>query len=562
MFNRFQFNNRVLSGDFMAISPKAGKHSQQKDLINVAKLTTDYYSLIPDVTEPSQAVSFGTSGHRGTASAISFNDLHIAAICQALAEYRTINDITGPIFIGKDTHALSEPALVTAIEVLVANEIVVFIQRDNGYTPTPVISHKIVQYNSTRQSGLADGIVITPSHNPPSDGGFKYNQTHGGPAESAVTTQIQNRANDIILKSLPIKRMPYSKALASSNLHRIDFATDYINDLDNVVDMKSIAKAGLTLGTDPLGGSGIHYWDQIADTYHLNITVVNKAIDQRFAFMPCDHDGKIRMDCSSAYAMSGLINLKDNFDLAFGNDPDFDRHGIVCKSSGLMNPNHYLAVAINYLCLNRPDWSNTLGIGKTLVSSSMIDKVVAKLDRKLLEMPVGFKWFVQGLTDKTIAFAGEESAGGIFLKRDGTTWATDKDGFILCLLGAEMLATTGKDPGQQYQSLTKQFGEPMYKRIDVAASLSEKAKLSSLKASDIVAQSMGGEDITNVQTHAPGNQAAIGGVKVSTQSGWFAARPSGTENVYKIYAESFKGETHLHKIIEEAEKLVSSVLNN
>lgn len=545
----------------MAISPNAGKPPQQADLINVAKLTSDYYSLLPDVTDPTQAVSFGTSGHRGTASAASFNDIHIAAICQALSEYRAKENITGPIFIGKDTHALSEPALITAIEVLIANGVVVCIQRDNGFTPTPVISHKIVQYNATRQSGLADGIVITPSHNPPSDGGFKYNQTHGGPAESAVTTHIQNRANEIIKSSIPIKRINYSKALSSSHLHLVDFATDYINDLDSVIDMQAIASCDLTLGTDPLGGSGIHYWDQIADTYKLNISVVNNAIDQRFAFMPCDHDGKIRMDCSSAYAMSGLISLKDNFDLAFGNDPDFDRHGIVCKSSGLMNPNHYLAVAINYLCQNRPKWSKTLGIGKTLVSSSMIDKVVAKLDRNLLEMPVGFKWFVQGLTDKSIAFAGEESAGGIFLKRDGSTWATDKDGFIMCLLAAEMLATTGKDPGQHYIDLTNQFGEPVYKRIDVAASLSEKAKLSSLRKSDISAQSMASERITNVQTHAPGNQAAIGGVKVSTQSGWFAARPSGTENVYKIYAESFQSEIHLHKIIDEAEKLVSSVLS-
>lgn len=544
----------------MSVHSNAGKQAQQQDLINVAKLTSEYYSLQPDVNDPTQAVSFGTSGHRGNSSKSSFNDIHIAAICQALAEFRVANNITGPLFIGKDTHALSEPALITAIEVLSANDVSLVIQENNGYTPTPVISHAIVNYNRGRNSDFADGVVITPSHNPPTDGGFKYNQTHGGPAEGEVTTQVQNRANDIIKNNVAIKRFTYAKAMASGKVTSINYATDYISQLSEVIDMQAISDAKLSLGTDPLGGSGIHYWDLISEHYGIDINVVNTSIDQRFAFMPCDRDGKIRMDCSSAYAMSGLIKLKDQFDIAFGNDPDFDRHGIVCKSSGLMNPNHYLAVAINYLCEHRPQWSADLGIGKTLVSSSMIDRVVNKLGRKLLEMPVGFKWFVEGLSNKSIAFAGEESAGGIFLRRNGDTWATDKDGFILSLLAAEITAVTGKDPGQHYQGLTDMFGNPSYKRIDVAASLVQKQKLSSLKTDDIVASTMADEEITNIQTHAPGNNAAIGGVKVSTENGWFAARPSGTEDVYKIYAESFKDESHLSKIIKEAEELVAKVI--
>ena len=544
----------------MSVHPNAGKQAQQSELINVAKLTSDYYALQPDVNDASQAVTFGTSGHRGSASSSSFNDAHIAAICQALAEFRLSHDISGPIFIGKDTHALSEPALITAIEVLSANDVSVVIQENNGYTPTPVISHAIVAYNKTRSTRLADGIVITPSHNPPCDGGFKYNQTHGGPAEGAVTTQIQNRANEIIRNKDIIKRQSITKAMASANVSTTNFALEYVAQLSNVIDMQAIADAKLRLGTDPLGGSGIHYWDMISEQYGLDITVVNKSIDQRFSFMPCDKDGKIRMDCSSAYAMSGLITLKDRFDIAFGNDPDFDRHGIVCKSSGLMNPNHYLAVAINYLCQHRPQWSQDLGIGKTLVSSSMIDKVVARLGRNLLEMPVGFKWFVDGLANKSIAFAGEESAGGIFLARNGDTWATDKDGFILSLLAAEITAVTGKDPGEHYQDFTEDFGNPSYTRIDVAATLQQKQKLSSLSVQDITATHMADEVITNVQTHAPGNNAAIGGVKVSTENGWFAARPSGTENVYKIYAESFKDKQHLASIIEEAEQLVAKII--
>ncbi|MFT4653253.1 MAG: phosphoglucomutase [Kangiellaceae bacterium] len=544
----------------MSLHPNAGKQAQQSDLINVAKLTSDYYSLQPDANEPTQAVSFGTSGHRGSASKSSFNDTHIAAICQALAEYRLANNITGPLFIGKDTHALSEPALITTIEVLAANEVSLVIQENNGYTPTPVISHAIVSYNKGRSSNLADGVVITPSHNPPTDGGFKYNQTHGGPAEGAVTTQVQNRANDIIINNFPVKRQSITKAMASGFVSTVNFAVNYVAQLSDVIDMEAIAQAKLSLGTDPLGGSGIHYWDMISEHYGIDIKVVNKSIDQRFAFMPCDKDGKIRMDCSSTFAMSGLIKLKDQFDIAFGNDPDFDRHGIVCKSSGLMNPNHYLAVAINYLCEHRPQWSANLGIGKTLVSSSMIDRVVNRLGRNLVEMPVGFKWFVDGLSNKSIAFAGEESAGGIFLRRNGDTWATDKDGFILSLLAAEITAVTGKDPGEHYKGFTQTFGSPCYTRIDVAASLEQKQKLSSLSVNDIVATTMANEVITNVQTHAPGNNAAIGGVKVSTKNGWFAARPSGTEDVYKIYAESFNDETHLQKIIKEAEELVAKVI--
>lgn len=544
----------------MSAHQNAGKKPHQHDLINVGKLVSDYYSLQPDANDPTQAVSFGTSGHRGCASKISFNDAHIAAICQALAEYRHAHNINGPMFIGKDTHALSEPALVTALEVMAANEVYVHIQTNNGYTPTPVISQKIVAYNQQRKSNLADGVVITPSHNPPTDGGFKYNQTHGGPAEGSVTTNIQNRANEIIKQNLPVKRINIKSAMASEYVTEIDFAKDYVDSLSSVIDMQAIANANLTLGTDPLGGSGIHYWDIISDVYKVNVQVVNPSIDQRFAFMPCDRDGKIRMDCSSPFAMSGLIKLKDQFDIAFGNDPDFDRHGIVCKSSGLMNPNHYLAVAISYLCQHRPNWPAQLGIGKTLVSSSMIDKVVNKLGRKLVEMPVGFKWFVDGLSNKTIGFAGEESAGGIFLQRDANTWATDKDGFILSLLAAEITAVTSKDPGEHYQALTAEFGCPKYTRIDVAANLEQKQKLSSLSISDIKATSMAGEKITNVQTHAPGNNAAIGGVKVSTDNGWFAARPSGTEDVYKIYAESFKDDTHLQKIVSEAESLVATVI--
>ncbi len=545
----------------MSVHSQAGKKAPQSQLVNVAKLVTDYYQLRVDPTQKSHQVSFGTSGHRGSSSLCSFNDTHIAAISQALSEYRRENGITGPMFIGKDTHALSEPAHVTAIEVLVANGVHVVIQENNGFTPTPVISHAIVSYNKQSNEDLADGIVITPSHNPPTDGGFKYNQTHGGPAGSDVTRLIQSRANEIIRENIPVKRINIEDALVSQFVSERDYADAYIEDLGSVIDMQAIADAGLKIGADPLGGSGIHYWNKIAKHYNLSLKVVNDEIDQRFSFMPCDKDGKIRMDCSSPFAMSGLISLKDNFDIAFGNDPDFDRHGIVCPSVGLMNPNHFLAVAISYLCQNRPDWSADLGVGKTLVSSSMIDRVVDSLGRTLLEMPVGFKWFVEGLSNSKIAFAGEESAGGIFLKRDGSTWATDKDGFILCLLAAEITAKTGRDPGQHYEELVSKFSKPFYTRIDVAATLEQKQQLSSASANNITASKMAGEEILNIQTHASGNNAAIGGVKVSTKNGWFAARPSGTENVYKIYAESFNSESHLHLIINEAENLVGRLIS-
>lgn len=548
----------------MALHPQAGQSAAKEQLINVAQLVSQYYSFKPDISDPGQAVSFGTSGHRGTASNYTFTDMHISAICQALVEYRQQEGITGPLFVGKDTHALSEPAMITAIEVLCANGVDVVIQRsDNesmGYTPTPVISRTIIRHN--RNSDIkADGVVITPSHNPPSDGGFKYNPPHGGPADSDVTKQIQDRANALIAEgNVAVKRVDIRQATERGLVREEDFMVPYIDDLANVIDMDAIAKANLTLGTDPLGGAGVGYWSVIAKKYGLNITVVNDAVDPQFGFMRRDKDGKLRMDCSSAYAMAGLIELKDNFDLAWGNDPDFDRHGIVCKSAGLMNPNHYLAVAINYLYTHRPQWPTNLKIGKTLVSSSMIDRVAKSLNKPLAEMPVGFKWFVEGLSTSTIGFAGEESAGGIFLERDGSTWATDKDGFILCLLAAEILAVTGKDPGEHYQALTEQFDAPVYNRVDVAATLEQKQKLSAMDASVVTSDTLAGESITAVQTHAPGNNAAIGGVKVSTENGWFAARPSGTEQIYKIYAESFKGESHLQELIGEAELLVGKII--
>lgn len=549
----------------MALHPEAGKPASSAQLINVAQLVSEYYSFKPNVSEPGEAVSFGTSGHRGTASNYTFTDTHISAICQALVEYREQESITGPLFIGKDTHALSEPAMITAIEVLCANGVEVVIQRsDNdsmGYTPTPVISRTIVRYNRQSSEQRADGIVITPSHNPPSDGGFKYNPPHGGPADSDVTKQIQERANALIADgNVDVKRIDIRSATQKKLYREDDFMEPYIDDLAKVIDMDAIAKANLKLGTDPLGGAGVGYWARIAEKYGLSITVVNDKVDPQFGFMRRDKDGKLRMDCSSAYAMAGLIELKDNFDLAWGNDPDFDRHGIVCKSAGLMNPNHYLAVAINYLYTHRPQWSETLRIGKTLVSSSMIDRVANSLGKPLAEMPVGFKWFVDGLSNSDIGFAGEESAGGIFLERDGSTWATDKDGFILCLLAAEILAVTGKDPGEHYQALTQKFSAPVYNRVDVAATLEQKQKLSAMDASVVTSDTLAGEPITAVQTHAPGNNAAIGGVKVSTENGWFAARPSGTEQIYKIYAESFKGENHLQELISEAEALVGKII--
>jgi phosphoglucomutase len=544
----------------MALHPQAGKPASKEQLVNVAKLTSAYYTNQPKKGDSTQAVSFGTSGHRGSSFLNTFNDNHIAAICQALAEFRQDQDITGPLYMGMDTHALSEAAFSTAVEVLAANGVALVVQEDRGYTPTPVISHAILQHNVDSPEHKADGVVITPSHNPPEDGGFKYNPPHGGPADSDVTNLIQKRANEIISHDMAgVKRMSLAAAYDSAYLKEIDFAEDYIAQLDQVIDMQAIAKAGLVLGTDPLGGAGLGYWDRIAERYGINIEVVNRNVDQQFGFMRRDKDGKIRMDCSSPYAMAGLIDLKDKFDVAFGNDPDFDRHGIVTRKSGLMNPNHYLAVAIQYLYQHRTDWPQDIKVGKTLVSSSMIDRVVKSLGRELAEMPVGFKWFVQGLLNSEIGFAGEESAGGIFLRRNGKPWATDKDGIILCLLAAEIIAVTGKDPGEHYQTLTEQFSSPVYTRIDVAANHAQKQVLSKMDKSVIQSTELAGETITNIQTHAPGNNAAIGGVKVSTENGWFAARPSGTEDIYKIYAESFNGSEHLDLLVKEAQSLVEQV---
>lgn len=550
----------------MALHPQAGQPACRTQLVNVARLVSDYYSLQPDMNTAAQKVSFGTSGHRGSASLSSFNDMHIAAICQALAEFRQEAGISGECFVGKDTHALSEPAMTTAIEVLAANGVKLVLQTsDNeslGYTPTPVISRTIIRANQHSTDQKNDGIVITPSHNPPEDGGFKYNPPHGGPAGSDITTRIQNRANALICNNNEdVKRMSLLQAMQSEYVRIDDFMHPYINELNQVVDMDAIKNANLSLGTDPLGGAGLGYWAVIAKTWGLNISVVNNELDARFAFMHRDKDGKLRMDCSSPYAMAGLIKLSDQFDLAFGNDPDFDRHGIVCKGSGLMNPNHYLATVVQYLYTHRPQWSDTLSIGKTLVSSSMIDRVAKKINKQITETPVGFKWFVDGLSNKTIGFAGEESAGGIYLQRDGETWATDKDGFILCLLAAEMLAVTGKDPAAHYNDLAKEFGAPFYVRNDIPTTLEIKQQLSSMDKSSVSATELAGEPIHAVFTHAPGNNAAIGGVKVVTESGWFAARPSGTELVYKIYAESFKSQEHLHELTKEAQKLVDSVLS-
>ncbi|WP_293748292.1 phosphoglucomutase (alpha-D-glucose-1,6-bisphosphate-dependent) [uncultured Paraglaciecola sp.] len=544
----------------MALHPEAGKPASKEQLVNVAKLISAYYTNQPTKGDSTQAVSFGTSGHRGSAFLNTFNENHIAAISQALAEFRQDQGITGPLYMGMDTHALSEAAFSTAVEVLAANCVSLVVQENRGYTPTPVISHAILQHNADSPKQQADGVVITPSHNPPEDGGFKYNPPHGGPADSDVTNLIQQRANEIISNDMAgVKRMSLAAAYASSFVKEIDFAEDYIAQLDQVIDMQAIAKAGLVLGTDPLGGAGLGYWDRIAERYGLNIEVVNRNVDQQFGFMRRDKDGKIRMDCSSPYAMAGLIDLKDRFDVAFGNDPDFDRHGIVTPKSGLMNPNHYLAVAIQYLYQHRTDWPQDIKVGKTLVSSSMIDRVVKGLGRELAEMPVGFKWFVQGLLNSEIGFAGEESAGGIFLRRNGKPWATDKDGIILCLLAAEIIAVTGKDPGEHYQDLTEKFSAPVYTRIDVAANHAQKQVLSKMDKNVIQSTELAGEPITNIQTHAPGNNAAIGGVKVSTENGWFAARPSGTEEIYKIYAESFNGAEHLDLLVEEAKKLVEQV---
>jgi len=549
----------------MSVHPHAGKPVRPEDRVNIGRLVSDYFLQTPDVSVTAQQVSFGTSGHRGNAAKISFNEHHILAICQAVVEYRTSQGISGPLFLGKDTHALSEPAFASAISVLIANGVNVIIQQDSSpesqlnveFTPTPVISRLIISYNKTNID-RADGLIITPSHNPPSDGGIKYNPPHGGPAEGEITKQIETRANELIKDNLSaVKKTPYVQALKSYLLTKQDFIEFYVDQLEQVIDMQAIAKSGVTIGVDPLGGSGIAYWPVIAKRYGLKIEIVNPVVDASFAFMPLDKDGKIRMDCSSPYAMAGLIAMKDDFDISVGNDPDFDRHGIVTKSGGLMNPNHYLAVAINYLFTNR-NWSQSCKIGKTLVSSSLIDRVAKKINRPLSEVPVGFKWFVDGLADASYAFGGEESAGAAFIARDGSTWTTDKDGFIMALLAAEILAVTGKDPHQHYLELAKELGQPCYGRVEAEASFEQKKVLTALSSSDVTTDTLAGEKITQILSHAPGNNAAIGGIKVTTDNGWFAARPSGTEDIYKIYAESFIDEPHLQTIISEAQTMVSA----
>ncbi len=545
----------------MALHPLAGKPAPANLLIDVARLERDYYQRKPDVSNPTQLVSFGTSGHRGTPLDGTFTEAHILAITQALCEYRKRHNIDGPLFMGKDTHAASGPAQRTALEVLAANGVETVIQRDDGVTPTPVISHAILVYNKGRKDHRGDGIVITPSHNPPEDGGFKYNPPNGGPADTDITGWVQDRANALLRAgNKDVKRVPYESALKASTTHADDFVMPYVKDLANVIDMEAIRSAGLKLGVDPLGGAAVHYWEPIKEVYGLNLTVVNPTVDPRFAFMTVDHDGKIRMDCSSPYAMAKLVGLKDKYRVAFGNDPDADRHGIVTPSAGLMNPNHYLAVAIRYLLTHRPNWPAKAAVGKTLVSSSMIDRVVKDLGRTLSEVPVGFKWFADGLFTGSYCFGGEESAGASFLRRDGTVWTTDKDGPIMDLLAAEITATTGKDPGEHYQELTKKFGSPVYTRIDAPATPEQKAVLKKLSPEMVTATTLAGEPIAAKLTKAPGNNAAIGGLKVVSASGWFAARPSGTENIYKIYAESFKDDKHLQAIVAEAQQIVGRAL--
>jgi phosphoglucomutase len=531
-------------------------------LIDVAQIDREYLERRPDLSDPNQMVSFGTSGHRGSPLDGTFTEAHILAITQAICDYRRSDGTDGPLYMGKDTHAVFDPAQRTALEVLAANNVDTIIQRDNGVTPTPVISQAILVYNRGRKKHLADGIVITPSHNPPEDGGFKYNPTNGGPADTDVTGWVQDRANELLRgNNAGVKRVPYAAAFKAGSTHQEDFVIPYVRDLRNVVDMNAIQGAGLNLGVDPLGGAARPYWEPINSIYHLDIMVVNPVIDPTFSFMTVDHDGVIRMDCSSPYAMARLVGLKDKYRVAFANDPDSDRHGIVTPSAGLMNPNHYLAAAIRYLLGHRPLWPGNVAVGKTLVSSSMIDKVVQKLGRRLSEVPVGFKWFVSGLVDGSCCFGGEESAGASFLRHDGTAWATDKDGLIMDLLAAEITARTGKDPGEHYRELTAEFGKSYYTRIDAPATPEQKAKLKQLSPEAVTASTLAGEPITAKLTRAPGNNAPIGGLKVVTASGWFAARPSGTENIYKVYAESFKDQTHLTAILTEAEGIVNNALN-
>jgi phosphoglucomutase len=547
----------------MGMHPLAGQPAPASVLVDVSKLLAAYSSAKPDATVREQRVAFGTSGHRGSSFKRSFNEWHILAVTQAICEYRGGQGTVGPLYLGRDTHALSEPAWASALEVLAANGVEVMIDQDGGYTPTPVISHAILTYNRGRISGYADGIVITPSHNPPEDGGIKYNPPHGGPADTQVTKWIEDRANALLATDLQgVKRLSDDQARRARTTHRHDYLGAYIGDLAQIIDMDVIRSAGLKLGIDPLGGSGVAYWRPIAERYGLNIEIVNPSVDPTFRFMPLDWDGKIRMDCSSPYAMANLIALKDRFDVAFGNDADNDRHGIVTRSTGLMNPNHFLSVSISYLFANRSDWKPDAGIGKTLVSSSLIDRVATKLKRKLVEVPVGFKWFVNGLLDGSLGFGGEESAGASFLRRDGSVWTTDKDGIIMNLLAAEMMAKTGRDPGELYRELTNKLGEPVYERIDAAATSEQKAILSKLSSDQVSATELAGDRIVAKLTTAPGNGASIGGLKVVTEQGWFAARPSGTEDVYKLYAESFRGKDHLKRIQEEAQALIGKALSS
>lgn len=545
----------------MKISPFAGKPAEPEMLVNIPKLLTYYYSDIPDITVKEQRVLFGTSGHRGSSLNLSFNEWHILAITQAICLYRIRNKINGPLFLGRDTHALSEPALVSALEVLAANDIDVMLAENDEYVPTPVISHAILKYNKDRKAGFADGIVITPSHNPPHDGGFKYNPPNGGPAGDTVTMWIENKANEILDNKLQgVKRTPYRKALHSSTTHRYDFLNTYINDLASVIDMDVIRDAKVKIGVDPLGGAGVHYWKLVADHYGLNLTVVNEAVDPTFRFMTVDWDGQIRMDPSSPFAMMRLIGLKDKFDIALACDTDHDRHGIVTGSSGLLPPNHYLSVAIDYLFRHRPLWSKNAAIGKTVVSTQMIDRVTSELGRKLYEVPVGFKWFVDGLLDGSLGFGGEESAGASFVRKNGSVWTTDKDGIVPALLAAEITARIGHDPGEIYHKLTHRFGEPVYDRVEAPATPDQKKKLTKLSPELVKISELAGEKIESVLTRTPGNGAPIGGLKVVAKNGWFAARPSGTENIYKIYAESFNGEDHLQRILDAAQIIVDDAL--
>jgi phosphoglucomutase len=536
---------------------RAGKPAERSMLANIPQLMTAYYTRKPDASIPEQRVAFGTSGHRGSALASAFNEDHILAITQAICTYRRQEGIDGPLFLGIDTHALSESALASALEVLAAHEVDVMIDDRGGYTPTPVISHAILTYNRGRAGGLADGIVVTPSHNPPEDGGFKYNPPNGGPADTNVTGWIQDQANALLADGLRgVKRIPLERARRASTTHRHDYMSAYVGDLGHAIDMDAIRGARIALGVDPLGGAGVHYWALIGERYKLPLTITSEVVDPTFSFMSVDYDGKIRMDCSSPYAMQRLIALRDRFDVAWACDTDHDRHGIVARSVGLLNPNHYLAVAISYLFTHRAEWGRAAGIGKTLVSSSMIDRVAARLGRPLVEVPVGFKWFVDGLLDGSLGFGGEESAGASLLRRDGSVWTTDKDGLVMGLLAAEMTAVKGRDPGDLYRELTREFGEPAYQRIDAPATPAQKAILAKLSPPQVAASELAGEKITSLLTKAPGNDAPIGGLKVATPSGWFAARPSGTEEVYKLYAESFKGPDHLRRIQEEAQAVI------